>query len=172
MQRREKETFVQNLSDQMKASEAVFITQQSGLTVAEATDLRFKVRQSGAKYRVAKNTLARRAVEKTSYEPLLDNFTGPTAITLATDPVSAAKVIVAFAKANDKLELVAGAMGAVILSREEIVALSKLPTLDELRGKIVALVTTPATQIARLASEPAAQLARLFSAYAESNKDN
>lgn len=172
MQRHEKETFVEELSEQLSSSEAVFITQQTGLTVAEATDLRLRVRQSGGSFRVAKNTLARRAIEKTSLKPLLEKFSGPTAITFASDPVSAAKAIVDFAKKNDKLELVAGAMGATILSKEEVVALSKLPTLDELRGKIVALLTTPATRIARLASEPAAQMARLISAYAEANKDN
>ena len=170
MQRQEKEVFVSDLSDHFHAAEAVFVTKQSGLSVAQATDLRQRVRLAGAKYRVAKNTLVRRALKETNFEALIDTFNGPTAITFATDPVSAAKAIVDFAKANEKLEVIAGVMGSVLLSKDEVVALSKLPSLDQLRGMLIALITTPATRIARLTSEPAAMTARLISAYAEANK--
>ncbi|USO01032.1 MAG: 50S ribosomal protein L10 [Alphaproteobacteria bacterium] len=170
MQRQEKEVFVSDLSHQFHSVEAVFVTKQSGLSVAQATVLRQRIRSVGANYRVAKNTLVRRALEGTAFEALLGVFSGPTAVTFATDPVAAAKAIVDFSQANEKIEVIAGVMGGVLLSRDEVVALSKLPSLDQLRGMLIALISTPATRIARLASEPAAMTARLISAYAEANK--
>lgn len=168
MQKSEKLTFVSEISQSVTQSDAIFVTQQSGLSVAEVTDLRRKVREVGASYRVAKNTLVKIALENTKYSFLRDHFTGPTAVTTAVDPVLVAKVLVGFATTNDKLKVVAGAIGETRLDAEAIIRLSKLPSLDEIRAGLVALLVTPATRIARIATEPAARVARVVGAYSRS----
>ncbi len=168
MQKAEKQSFVQEMSAALKGAGAVFVTQQTGLTVAQATELRRQVRAAGAQIRVAKNTLAQIAVEGTPYAGLKENFKGPTAFSYASEPVALAKVLVQFAQANDKFSVVAGAIGEKVLNKAEVVQLSKLPSLDEIRATFVALLVTPATRIARIAVEPAAQLARVFGAYSRS----
>ncbi len=151
-------------------SEIVLITQYQGLTVAEISELRAQVREAGASFKVAKNRLAKRALEGTTYEPLSDQFTGPTAICFGMDPVSAAKVIAGFAKGNEKLKLIGGAFGTHMLDEAGIKQLATMPSLDELRGKIVALLNTPATRMAGVLQAPAGQLARVFGAYAASGE--
>lgn len=168
MDRTQKEELVSALKDSLNESELVVVTQQSGLTVAEVTDLRSKVREAGAQYKVVKNTLARLAVAGTQNEELTSLLNGPTALAYSADPVAAAKAVVNFANDNTKLQVVGGVMNGQFLDAQGVIALSKMPSLDELRGKIVALLTTPATQIARIAKEPAGQLARVIGAYGNS----
>lgn len=165
MERQEKETFVSTLRSELENAGIVIVTRQSGLTVAQSTDLRAKIREVEASYKVSKNTLTRLAVKGLSCEIILDYLNGPTAIAYAQDPVGAAKVISKFAKANDKLEIVGGAFGDKKLSAAEVHQLGQLPSLDELRGTLIGLLQAPATKIARIANEPACQLARLCSAY-------
>ena len=145
----------------------VVITRNLGMTVAQSTVLRGKIRETGATYKVAKNSLAKLAVKGTSYEGLGDLFTGPTAIASSVDPVAAAKAIVEFAKTTDKIEIVGGAIGAQVLNADGIKALATMPSLDELRAKLIGLVQAPATKIAQLTTAPAAKLARVFGAYAK-----
>ena len=124
------------------------------------------MRDAGARYKVAKNTLALIALEGTAYAPIGEMLTGPTALATSSDPVAAAKVAVDFAKTNDRFEIVGGAMGDTLLDVNGVKALAALPSLDELRAKIVGLVQAPATKIAQLVNAPAAKLARVFGAYA------
>ena len=124
------------------------------------------MRDAGASFKVTKNRLARIAIEGTPYSQIGSMLTGPTALATSSDPVAAAKVAVDFAKTNDKFEIVGGAMGDTLLDVEGVKALASLPSLDELRAKIVGLVQAPATKLAQIAQAPAAQLARVFGAYA------
>jgi large subunit ribosomal protein L10 len=144
----------------------VVVTRNLGLSVAQSTELRGKMREADASYKVAKNRLAKIALKDTRYEQIGDMLVGPTALATSSDPVAAAKVAVDFAKANDRLEIVGGAMGDTLLDVDAVKALASLPSLDELRATIVGLVNAPATKIARVAQAPAAQLARVFGAYA------
>lgn len=143
----------------------VVVTQQSGLTVAEVTNLRRQMRDAGASYKVCKNRLVRLALEGTKFESLQPLFTGPTAIASSDDPVAAAKVAVEFAKTNDKLVVIGGALGAEALDEAGVQALARLPSLDELRGKLIGVLQAPATKVAGVLQAPAGQLARVFGAY-------
>ena len=166
MNRAEKADLVAALNAVFKETEVVVVTRNLGLTVAQSTELRVKMRDAGATYKVSKNRLAKIALKDTRYEPISDLLTGPTALATSSDPVAAAKVAVEFAKTNDKLEIVGGAMGDTVLDVNGVKALATMPSLDELRAKIVGLVNAPATKIARTVKEPGAQLARVFGAYA------
>ncbi|EMD83488.1 LSU ribosomal protein L10p (P0) [Pacificimonas flava] len=157
---------VATLNRTFNESAVVVVTRNHGLTVAQVEDLRAKMRDAGASYKVAKNRLTKIALKDTQYEPITDLFVGPTALATSGDPVAAAKAASDFAKANEKLEIVGGAMGETILSAAEVNQLAALPSLDELRAKIVGLVQAPATKIAQIAAAPAGQLARVFGAYA------
>ena len=141
------------------------VTHQSGLTVAEVSQLRRNMRDAGAQYKVTKNRLARRALEGTKFQALQPLFTGPTAIAFSEDPVAAAKVCVGFAKKNGKLTIVGGALGGEELDTGQINALAKLPSLDELRATLIGLLQAPATKLAGVTQAPAGQLARVFGAY-------
>ncbi|BEV02310.1 50S ribosomal protein L10 [Novosphingobium olei] len=167
MDRSQKAESVAFLSGVFNEAGAVVITRNLGMTVAQSTDLRNKIREAGATYKVAKNRLAKLAVAGTDYEGIGDFFTGPTAIAASVDPVAAAKVIVEFAKTTDKIEIVGGAMGSQVLDENGVKALASMPSLDELRAKLIGLVQAPATKIAQLATAPAAKLARVFGAYAK-----
>jgi large subunit ribosomal protein L10 len=167
MDRSQKAEAVAFLADVFNEAGAVVITRNLGMTVAQSTALRRKVREAGASYKVAKNSLAKIAVAGTDYEGVSEMFTGPTGIAASADPVAAAKAVVEFAKTNDKLEIVGGAMGSQILNADGIKALATMPSLDELRAKLIGLVQAPATKIAQLTTAPAAKLARVFAAYAE-----
>jgi len=166
MDRAQKKDAVAELKQTFNETSVVVVTRNLGLTVAQSTDLRNRMRDAGARYKVAKNTLTLIALEGTTYAPLSDLMTGPTALATSPDPVAAAKAAVDFAKTNDRLEIVGGAMGETVLDADGIKALASLPSLDELRAKIVGLVQAPATKIARTISEPGAQLARVIGAYA------
>ncbi|UIP07059.1 50S ribosomal protein L10 [Erythrobacter sp. SDW2] len=165
MDRSQKADAVAQLNAVFNEAGVVVVTRNLGLTVAQSTDLRLKMRDVGASYKVAKNRLAKIALKDTAYEGMADMLTGPTAIGYSTDPVAAAKAAVDFAKTNDKLEIVGGAMGGQVLDEAGIKALAALPSLDELRAKLVGLVNAPATKVAQVVNAPAAKLARVFGAY-------
>ena len=165
MDRSQKADAVADLNAVFKESGVVVVTRNLGLSVAQSTDLRTKMREAGASYKVAKNRLAKIALEDTDYAGLSDLLTGPTALATSTDPVAAAKAAVEFAKTNDKLEIVGGSMGGQMLDEAGVKALASMPSLDELRGKLVGLVNAPATKIAQVVNAPAAKLARVFGAY-------
>lgn len=167
MDRTQKTEAVAELNRTFAEVGVVVITRNLGMTVKQSTDLRNKMREAGASYKVAKNRLAKIALDGTDYTVLADLLTGPTALSTSIDPVAAAKVVVDFAKTNDKLELVGGAMGSQLLDAEGVKALASLPSLDELRGKLVGLLQAPASKLAAITQAPAAQLARVFNAYAE-----
>ncbi|ODU67173.1 MAG: 50S ribosomal protein L10 [Novosphingobium sp. SCN 66-18] len=167
MDRSQKAESVAFLNSVFSEAGAVVITRNLGMTVAQSTALRTKIREAGATYKVAKNRLAKLAVAGTDYEGIGDFFTGPTAIAASADPVAAAKAVIEFAKTTDKIEIVGGAMGGQILDAEGVKALASMPSLDELRAKLIGLVQAPATKIAQLATAPAAKLARVFGAYAK-----
>ncbi len=167
MNRTQKQQWIETTNDQVKNAEIVLIAHYKGLTVAEITDLRVKMRAAGAGFKVTKNLLAKRAFVGTKYEDkVVDLFTGPTALAFANDPVSAAKALNEFSKKNEKLVLVGGAFGETVLDKAAIAQLASLPSLDELRAKIVGLLQAPATKVAGVLQAPAGQLARVFNAYA------
>lgn len=167
MDRTQKSEVVSALNANSAEFEVVVITRNLGMTVAQSTVLRQKMREAGAQYKVTKNRLARIAFKGTRYEQISDMLTGPCALATSADPVAAAKVAVEFAKTNDKLEIVGGAMGDTLLDANGIKALASMPSLDELRATIVGLVQAPATKVATVLQAPASQLARVFNAYAE-----
>jgi large subunit ribosomal protein L10 len=166
MDRLQKKELVASLSETFGDVPVVIVTRNKGLTVAQVTSLRRKAREAGASFKVSKNRLTRLALNGTVYEPLGDLLTGPCAITTSKDPVAAAKIIANFAKDFDKLEIIGGAMGSTVLDANGVKTLAELPSLDELRAKIIGLVNAPATKLAQLTSAPAAKLARVFGAYA------
>lgn len=165
MDRSQKAESVAELNRTFNEVGVVVVTRNLGLTVAQSTQLRSKMRDAGASFKVSKNKLAKIALEGTDYAGLSDLLTGPTALATSADPVAAAKAAVDFAKTNDKFEIVGGAMGKQLLDAEGVKALASLPSLDELRGKIVGLLVAPATKLATVTQAPAAQLARVFGAY-------
>jgi large subunit ribosomal protein L10 len=167
MDRSQKSETVASLNAVLNEAGVVVVTRNLGLTVAQSTALRGKIRDAGASYKVAKNSLAKLAIKDTDYVGLNDLLTGPTALASSVDPVAAAKAVVDFAKTNDKIEIVGGSMGSLVLNADGVKALASMPSLDELRGTIIGLVQAPATKIAQLVTAPAAKLARVFSAYAE-----
>jgi large subunit ribosomal protein L10 len=165
--RTQKQKLVDTLQHDLGNTACVLVTHQSGLSVAEVTQLRRQIRGAGASFRVTKNRLARRALAGTPFEPLASLFTGPTAIAFSRDPVAAAKVLVAFANRNDKLTIIGGGLAGQQIDAIGVKDLASLPSLDELRGKLIGLLQAPATKIAGVLQAPAAQLARVFSAYAD-----
>ena len=166
MDRSQKADLVAGLKNVFTETSVVVITRNHGLSVAQSTELRLKMRDAGAQYKVAKNRLALIALDGTRYSPIGELLKGPTALATSGDPVAAAKVAVDFAKTTDKFEIVGGAMGDTVLDVNGIKALAELPSLDQLRATIVGLIQAPASKIARTVNEPGAQLARIFGAYA------
>ena len=166
MDRNQKSEVVSALNAQLAEVGVVVVTRNLGMTVAQSTVLRQKMRDAGASYKVTKNRLVKIALEGTDYTGISDLLTGPTAVATSVDPIAAAKVVVEFAKTNDRLEILGGAMGDTVLDVNGVKALAELPSLDELRAKIVGLVQAPATKLAQIAQAPAGQLARVFGAYA------
>lgn len=170
MDRAEKAELVASLNKTFEDTSVVVVTHYSGLTVQEMGDLRSRVREAGAKFKVTKNRLTRRALEGTKYENLSDMFVGPTAIAYSDDPVAAAKATVNFAKDNDKLIVLGGAFGTDQLDADGVKALASLPSLDELRAKIVGMLSTPATRMAQVLQAPAGQVARVIGAYGQKDE--
>ncbi len=167
MDRSQKTDAVAALNATFNEVGVVVITRNLGMTVAQTTALRVKMREAGASFKVSKNSLAKLAVADTDYAGIGDMLTGPVALATSVDPVAAAKIVVEFAKTNDKLEIVGGSMGAQVLDTNGIKALASLPSLDELRGRLVGLIQAPATKIAQVVTAPAGKLARVFGAYAK-----
>jgi large subunit ribosomal protein L10 len=165
-----KRELVSTLNDVFKNTNVVVVAHYAGLTVADMQKLRSQMKQAGATVKVAKNRLARIALEGTDVASISDLMKGPTLIAYSSDPVAAPKVAVDFAKGNEKLVILGGAMGATALNVDGVKALATLPSLDELRARLVGLIQAPATKVAQLANAPAAKLARVFGAYAKKDE--
>ncbi len=168
MEKHVKQEFVTSLKSALEDAGIVVVTRQTALTVAESTDLRVKMRDAGGSFKIAKNTLAKIAVKDLPCASISEHLSGPTGISFSADPVAAAKVVANFAKENDKMEIVCGVLGDKFLDASGVQALAKLPSLDELRGKLVGVLQAPATKLAGVSQAPAGQLARVFSAYGSS----
>jgi large subunit ribosomal protein L10 len=167
MDRAQKPLVVAELNRTFEEAGVVVVTRNLGLTVAQSTALRNKMREAGASFKVTKNSLTKIAAKDTAYEGISDLLTGPIALASSIDPVAAAKVVAEFAKTTDKLEIVGGSMGNIVLDVDGVQALATLPSLDELRAKIVGLVQAPATKVVQIIQAPAGQIARVLSAHAE-----
>lgn len=167
MDRTQKEELVASFNDVFSGATLVVVTSQNGLTVAQSTELRRQMREAGASFKVTKNRLTRLALKGTKFEPLSDLFAGPTAIAYSDDPVAAARVAVKFSEDHDAFEVLGGGLDDQVLDVSGVNALAKLPSLDELRGKIVGMIQTPATRVAGVLQAPGGQLARVMSARAE-----
>ena len=164
MNRQEKAELIETLQTTLNDSTTVVVAHQVGMTVAESSDLRAKMREAGAGFKVTKNRIAKLALNDTPHTALESLFTGPTAIGTSADPVAAAKVLVEYAKDNDKLTIVGGSMDGKSLDKAGVEALAKLPSLDELRGKLVGILQAPAAKLARVAQAPAGKVARVIKA--------
>ena len=167
MDRAEKAEFVASLKEVFTSTSVVVVAHYSGLTVAQMQDLRKQMAAEGASVKVAKNRLAKIALEGTDVASVGGLLTGPTLLAYSSDPVAAAKVAVSFAKTNDKLVILGGALGKTALNVDGVKALATMPSLDEMRARLVGLVQAPATKIAQIVNAPAAKLARVFGAYAK-----
>jgi len=170
--RTEKREFVAGLNQALAVTSMIVVTRNQGLTVAEATDLRRKMRASGSAFKIAKNRLTNLALEGTPFDGIRPMLKGPIALAWSADAVSVAKAAVEFAKTNDKFVLVGGALGNQTLNADGIKALSELPSLDELRGRLLGMIQTPGTRIAGILAAPAGQLARVFGAYARRDEES
>ena len=170
MDRAQKHEFVSSLHDVFSNTGVIVVAHYAGLSVADMTDLRRQMREAGGHVKVAKNRLAKIALKGTESESIADLFTGPTVIAYSDDPVTAPKIAVQFAKKNEKLVILGGAMGATELDPNGVKSLASLPSLDELRGKLVGLIQAPATKVAQVVNAPAGKLARVFSAYSKKDE--
>lgn len=168
MDRQKKIETVEELKTIFNTANTIIISKNKGLTVRDANNLRGKVREVKSSYRVMKNRLVKIALKDSRFESLTELMTGPTSIAYSDDPVAIAKVLNDFTKENTKLEVVGGVMGEAMLTPEQIKQLAALPSLDELRSKLIGLIQAPAQKIAAILSAPATQIARVISAY--SNK--
>jgi large subunit ribosomal protein L10 len=165
--RAQKRELVASLNEVFKDTGVIVVAHYSGLSVAQMTELRSKMREAGGRVKVTKNRLAKRALEGTEVAGIADLLTGPTCFAYSEDPVAAPKVAVNFAKEHENLVILGGAMGPTMLDPDGVKSLASLPSLDELRGKLVGLLQAPAGKIARVLNAPADQLARVIAAKAE-----
>jgi large subunit ribosomal protein L10 len=168
--RAEKRELVTGLNEAFSGAGSVVVAHYAGITVAQMNDLRSKMRVAGGTVKVAKNRLAKIALQGTDSASIIDLFKGQTLIAYSEDPIAAPKVASDFAKGNDKLVILGGAMGTTSLNADGVKALATLPSLDELRARLVGMIATPATRIAQVVNAPAAQLARVFGAYARKDE--
>jgi len=171
LDRTEKHAFVAELAAVFAETSMVVVTQNNGLTVADVTKLRQQMRAAGATYKVAKNRLATLALDGTRFDGIAPLLKGPTALAWSRDPVAVAKAAIEFAKTNDKLVVLGGALGNQMLDASGVKALSELPSLDALRAKILGLLNAPATKIAGVLQAPGGQLARVMAAYAKKDEE-
>lgn len=169
MLRSEKKAFVSELEKIYQDSSSLIITHYHGLTVSQITNLRKALRENSASFKIVKNTLSKIAASNVNLPHVLEGFSGPTAIAYSKDPVAAAKGVVEFAKVNDSLKIIGGIVNDKILNASEVQQLAKLPSLNQLREKIVAILQTPASNLARVVQAPAGAIARVVHAYAERN---
>lgn len=170
MDRTEKREFVASLATVFADTSFVLVAQNKGLTVADVSELRRRMRAAGATYKVAKNRLATLALEGTRFDGVKPLLKGPTALAWSTDPVAVAKTAVEFAKTNDKFVVLGGALGTQTLNADGVKALAELPSLETLRAQLVGLIQTPATRIAGILQAPGGQVARVLSAYAKKDE--
>jgi len=170
VERAEKQEFIGFLQQVFTTTGVVVVAHYSGLTVAQMQTLRKQMKAAGATVKVAKNRLAKIALDGTDVASIAPLMKGPTLIAYSSDPVAAPKVAVDFAKANDKFVILGGAMGKTSLNQDGVKALATLPSLDELRAKLIGLIQAPATKIAQVVNAPAAKLARVFGAYAKQDE--
>mgnify|MGYP001161955115 CR=1 FL=1 len=166
MDRAAKRELVTSLHDVLKDTGVVVVAHNVGMVAAQSADFRRRVKDAGGRVKVAKNKLARLALKGTDAEGISDLLTGPTILAYSKDPIAAAKVAVDYAKGTDKLVILGGAMGKTLLDANGVKALAELPSLDELRAKLIGLLNAPATKIARTVKEPGAKLARVIQAKA------
>ena len=166
MERAEKKELVATLNQVFKTTGVIVVAHNKGLTVNQVNDLRNRMAQAGATVKVAKNRLAKLALDGTDASGIRDLFVGPTMVAYAADPVSAPKVAAAFAKGNDKFVVLGGALGRIVLDAAAVKVLADLPSLDQLRGKLIGLIQAPATRIAGVLAAPGGQIARVINAYA------
>lgn len=166
MERAEKKELVTTLHQVFKSTGVIVVAHNKGLTVNQVNDLRNKMAEAGATVKVAKNRLAKLALDGTDATGIKGLFVGPTMVAYAADPVSAPKVAAAFAKANDKFVVLGGALGKTVMDANAVKALADLPSLDQLRGKLIGLIQAPATKIAGVLAAPGGQVARVINAYA------
>ncbi len=170
LNRAEKREFVTWLNEAFRKSGSVVVAHYSGLTVSQMNDLRSKMGEAGGAVKVAKNRLAKIALQGTESESIVGLFTGQTLIAYSEDPITAPKVAVDFAKSNDKFVILGGSMGATSLTVDAVKSLASLPSLNELRAKLVGMISTPATRIAQVVNAPAGQVVRVIGAYAQEDK--
>ena len=171
MDRTEKREFVASLASVLADTSIVVVTQNAGLTVAEVTELRRRMRAAGATFKVAKNRLATLALDGTKFEGIKPLLKGPTALAWAPDPVAVAKAAVEFARTNEKFTVLGGAIGGQTLDAAGVKALSELPSLEALRARLLGLLAAPATRIAGVLQAPGGQLARVLAAFARKDAD-
>ena len=169
MDRAQKAESIETLRGVFEGAGAVVVTHYLGLTVAEMTDLRGRLRKEGAQLKVVKNRLVQKAMDGRTGEAGDALFKGPVAIAYAPDPVSAAKVVTQYAKDNDKFTVVGAVMGTAVLDAKGVGSLATLPSLDQIRSQLIGLLGAPATKIATVVQAPAAQIARVLAAYADKN---
>jgi len=168
VEKNKKSDLIAKIKQRFLESEAVFVVNQNRLTVAETEDLRKQLRAVQSVYLVAKNTLARLAVKDTDFECVTEKLGGQTALVFSKDITGSAKVVSEYAsKSDEKLSVVCGGYQGKTLSVAEVKTLASLPSMDELRAKIVAVIQTPAQRMATLSQAPASQLARVLKAYSE-----
>lgn len=167
MNKTQKEQAVSALRGEFENAGSIVVTHYTGLTVGEITALRKKMKSLGANFKVTKNSLAKLALKGTKYDCLTDKFTGPTAIAISSDPVSASKGVVDFSNDNEKLVILCGAMQDQLIDADGVKTLAKLPSLDELRGKIIGLLNAPAVKIAGVLQAPAGQITRVINAHSQ-----
>lgn len=166
MDRAAKRELIDSLHTELKSTGVVVVAHNTGMVAAQSADFRKRVKEAGGSVKVAKNTLAKLAFKDTDADKLTDLMKGPTILAFSKDPIAAAKAAVTYAKGNDKLVILGGAMGKTILDANGVKALADMPSLDELRAKIIGLLNAPATKIARTVKEPGAKLARVIQAKA------
>jgi len=164
--RAEKKELVTTLHQVFSTTAVIVVAHNKGLTVNQVNDLRGRMLQAGASVKVAKNRLAKLALDGTDAAGIKDLFAGPTMVAFAADPVSAPKIAAEFAKGNDKFVILGGALGKTIMDAAAVKALAELPSLDQLRARLIGMIQTPATRIASVLKAPAGQLARVLNAYA------
>ena len=170
MDRAEKRELVTGLNEAFSNAGSVVVAHYAGITVAQMNDLRSKMRVAGGTVKVAKNRLAKIALQGTGSEGIIELFKGQTLVAYSDDPITAPKVAADFAKGNDRLVILGGAMGTTALDAEGVKALATLPSLDELRARLVGMIATPATRIAQVVNAPAASVARVIGAFARKDE--
>jgi len=172
VKRSEKKDFVEKLKNEFSESSSIIVAEYSGLTVSESEILRKEMRENGAKFKVTKNRLTKLAISETQFKEMSDLFSGPTAVAYSTDPVAPARVAVSFEKKFENFKVIGGGYNGNKIDREKIDFLAKLPSMDELRGTIIGLISAPAQKIASIAIEPGAQIARLISANSSNSQES